>query len=122
METPSRRPETPLVTSALASLREVIALLPPSSGNRLPSESDLAERLRISRPVLRQALEVLKQEGLIEARKGSGTYKNADAAPAMAFGAPENLADLDDCLRFRMVVESAAAGLAAQRAARATAR
>jgi len=116
MEGQLRRPDTPLVTSALASLREVITLLPLSSGNRLPSETDLADRLGISRPVLRQALEVLKQEGLIEARKGSGTYKSASAPPVMAYGTPENLSDLGDCLRFRMVVESAAAALAAQRA------
>lgn len=43
-------------------------------GKRLPSERDLASRLRISRPHLRSILTLLQKEGLVEARPKSGTY------------------------------------------------
>lgn len=44
------------------------------AGQRLPSERDLAEDLRISRPRLRSILAGLRAEGLIEQKIGSGTY------------------------------------------------
>jgi GntR family transcriptional regulator len=43
-------------------------------GARLPTERQLAETLGISRPTVRQALELLESDGLIERRQGSGTY------------------------------------------------
>lgn len=107
---------TPLVANAVAAMRELIAMPAYSHGGRLPSESDLADRIGISRPVLRQALAVLKNEGVIVSRRGSGTYTSGTAPVAQPYGKPETLADLSDCLRFRMVVESAAAGLAARHA------
>jgi GntR family transcriptional regulator len=50
-----------------------------SSGNfapgaRLPSEPELARRHSIGRPTVRQATELLVQRGLIERRRGSGTF------------------------------------------------
>lgn len=46
--------------------------LPP--GARLPSELELAERHHIGRPTVRQATELLVQRGLIERRRGAGTF------------------------------------------------
>ncbi|SDN58628.1 GntR family transcriptional regulator [Allokutzneria albata] len=46
--------------------------LPP--GHRLPAETALSERFRISLPTVRQALSVLRAEGLIESRHGVGTF------------------------------------------------
>jgi len=43
-------------------------------GARLPSEPELARRHRIGRPTVRQATELLVQRGLIERRRGSGTF------------------------------------------------
>jgi GntR family transcriptional regulator, transcriptional repressor for pyruvate dehydrogenase complex len=41
-------------------------------GDRLPSESELADQLQISKPTLRQALRVLERAGVIRVRRGSG--------------------------------------------------
>ncbi len=46
--------------------------LPP--GQRLPAETTLVERFRVSLPTIRQALSVLRAEGLIESRHGVGTF------------------------------------------------
>ena len=43
-------------------------------GGRLPSEPELARRHSIGRPTVRQATELLVQRGLIERRRGSGTF------------------------------------------------
>ena len=43
-------------------------------GERLPSERDLADRLKVSRPSLRDALGALQGQGLLSARPGAGVY------------------------------------------------
>jgi DNA-binding GntR family transcriptional regulator len=43
-------------------------------GQRLPAETTLVERFRVSIPTIRQALSVLRAEGLIESRHGVGTF------------------------------------------------
>lgn len=45
-----------------------------SVGARLPSEPELSRQHGIGRPTVRQATELLVQRGLIERRRGSGTY------------------------------------------------
>jgi DNA-binding GntR family transcriptional regulator len=46
--------------------------LPP--GERLPAETALVDRFRVSLPTVRQALSVLRAEGLIESIHGVGTF------------------------------------------------
>lgn len=106
---------------ALERILQVLRLGLVSYGERLPSERELAERLRISRVTLREVLKVLQEQGLVESRRGryGGTFARyrgggpdarggtAGAAPAGA-GGPGLLGaevDLDDLLRFREVLE-----------------
>lgn len=49
-----------------------------SSADRLPSEVELAERLGVSRTVIRDALSDLEREGFIERVRGIGTVINRD--------------------------------------------
>ncbi|MBI4608529.1 MAG: FadR family transcriptional regulator [Candidatus Rokubacteria bacterium] len=44
------------------------------SGDKLPPERDLAERFRVSRTSVREALRALESVGLIEIRAGEGTF------------------------------------------------
>lgn len=111
-----KQSETPLVTNAIVAVRELVALPAYMNGARLPSEPEVASRIGVSRPVLRQALAALKAEGLIQSRRGSGTYATGQHSATLTFGRPETLSDLEDCMRFRMVIESAAASEAARRA------
>jgi GntR family transcriptional repressor for pyruvate dehydrogenase complex len=85
-------------------------------GSRLPSESDLCEQFGVSRPVVRDALARLRLDGLVEARRGSGTYVLSTPSRNLP-----DLADLTDISRFlryqelRLCVEGQAAALAAER-------
>ncbi|VTU34256.1 Putative L-lactate dehydrogenase operon regulatory protein [Variovorax sp. PBS-H4] len=82
---------------------------------RLPGETALAQRLGVSRPVLRQAFARLREEGRIDARKGSGTFVT-DALPQvkpLSLGTLENIADIRAFLEFRCFMEGEAAARAA---------
>ena len=48
-------------------------------GERMESENTLSEQFGYSRQTVRQALSVLEQEGLIERRRGSGTYISSES-------------------------------------------
>ena len=43
-------------------------------GDRLPSERELAVKFNVSRMTLRQAIQNLADEGILERKIGSGTY------------------------------------------------
>ncbi|MDX1304375.1 FCD domain-containing protein [Photobacterium sp.] len=43
-------------------------------GDRMPPERDIAERLNVSRTVVREAIIMLELENLVEVKKGSGVY------------------------------------------------
>lgn len=45
-----------------------------AAGDRMPAETDLTEQFKVSLPTVRQALSVLRAEGLIESRHGIGTF------------------------------------------------
>jgi GntR family transcriptional repressor for pyruvate dehydrogenase complex len=59
---------------AQTTLREFVLTEGLAPGDRLPAERELVRRLGISRTSLRQALTVLRVEGLIEVRRGDGIY------------------------------------------------
>lgn len=52
------------------------------AGSRLPSERELAQRLGVSRPAVREAIGALQNLGLVVTRHGSGTYVTARLASA----------------------------------------
>jgi GntR family transcriptional regulator len=45
-----------------------------AAGQVLPSESELSAEFRVSRVTIRRALEILRDEGLVDARQGFGWY------------------------------------------------
>jgi len=89
-------------------------------GEKLPGERELSEQLEVSRQTLREALKTLEQLGLVEAKQGGGTYianivGSAISKPLIGLFARHEEAYLD-YMEFRVLLESKAAGLAAERA------
>ncbi len=83
-------------------------------GCRLPAERDLAKSLRVSRPVVREAMIALEIGGLIEVRTGAGAFiRDKPAAPAAPINTGHSPSDI---LSARMLIEGETAALAAARA------
>ena len=85
-------------------------------GGRLPSEPQLCNLFKVSRPVVREALSRLRADGLIASRRGSGSYVKSRPAEDLVRLAPTGaIADLLRCFELRYALEGEAAALAAQR-------
>ncbi len=84
-------------------------------GDRMPTERELAERLGISRPTVREALIALEVEGRIRIRVGSGIYVTA---PPVTEPVSDEVEGPFELLRARELIESA---LIREAAAKATA-
>jgi len=83
---------------------------------RLPTEHDLAIEFEVSRPIVREALRRLREQGFIYSRRGAGSFVRAvGMREPLGFGQLENIADLLNCYEFRLTVEPAAAAAAAER-------
>ncbi|WP_104663785.1 FadR/GntR family transcriptional regulator [Ensifer adhaerens] len=83
---------------------------------RLPTEHDLASEFEVSRPIIREALQRLREQGFIYSRRGAGSFVRAvGMREPLGFGQLENVADLLNCYEFRLTVEPAAAAAAAER-------
>jgi GntR family transcriptional regulator len=50
------------------------------AGDRLPSETEIAERFEVGRSTAREALKLLEQEGYVSVRAGRGRYMSSLAA------------------------------------------
>ena len=55
-------------------LQNIIADDRLKTGDKLPSERELSERLKVGRSSVREALSALELLGLIETRRGEGTF------------------------------------------------
>lgn len=104
----------------VAYLRQLIEGGDFGAGDKLPSERELAQLVGVSRPSVRAGLQSLATVGVVESRRGAGTFV-ADGPPLLdvnplslftvLHGIPQ-----DELFEARRVVEIDLAGLAAERA------
>lgn len=59
---------------AASGIRALIVSREYGPGDRLPAERELALQLELSRPALREGIRRLRSGGVLESRRGSGTY------------------------------------------------
>ena len=89
-------------------------------GDRLPSERNLAERFKVSRSSVREAIRSLELQGLVVSRRGSGTFidtENLDSVVALVAATLNTGEDaLREIFEMRHLLEPPIAALAAQRA------
>lgn len=81
-------------------------------GDRLPSEAQLVQRFRVSRPTVSRALRDLQAQGLITRRAGSGTYVHSPRDAATAPPAFAQLGLIVPSLRHTEIFESICGELA----------
>ncbi len=90
-------------------------------GDRLPNEREFAEKFRVSRTVIREAVKTLREKGLVSSEQGRGTFVTDGTSRAardslgrmMQIGTTERANDLVEA---REMFEPEIAALAAKRA------
>jgi DNA-binding FadR family transcriptional regulator len=117
----TRRPAN-LATAVTTELVERIVrgLHPP--GSSLPPEPVLCQSFSVSRTVVREAVKILQEKGLVQVRQGTGTVVNPPAMWDMldelvlgtTIAEDDSLAILDDLVVTRRVLESDMANVAAR--------
>ncbi len=89
-------------------------------GDVLPPERELAQRFKVARHTLREAIRVLQEKGVLASRRGSGTYimpgSEAELAAALASCVTTEKDRLFEIFQFREIVEPQIAALAAEMA------
>src|SRR3954464_4102348 len=83
-------------------------------GSRLPTERDLAEQLKVSRPTVREALIALEVEGRVRIRVGSGIYISEPASPGQPPSTSATIEGPFELLSAREFIEGAIAEQAAR--------
>jgi GntR family transcriptional repressor for pyruvate dehydrogenase complex len=83
-------------------------------GARLPPERDLALRLGVSRPSVREALIALEVDGSVEVRMGAGVYVCAPSARAVPANASLGESPIE-VMQARSALEGAIIGMACAR-------
>lgn len=86
-------------------------------GEKLPTETRLAEQFGVSRTVIREAVSRLRQDGIVEARQGSGVFVTAqggnralriDATELSSLDAVLHIVDLRRALETEIAAQAAA--------------
>lgn len=89
-------------------------------GSKLPNENELSESLGVSRTTLREAVSFLVAQGVLEIRRGKGTYVSA-ALPAQgmdmtSLSGLRSRVRAKDLFEMRLIFEPATVALACMRA------
>ncbi len=89
------------------------------SGDKLPTELELAERFSVSRTAVREALFSLEAQGLIERKKSGGTiikqFSSAKLLESIVFAPKNDLEMFADFMETRAVLEAHVVVLAIER-------
>lgn len=118
-----RRPAN-LAKALTAELVERIVRGFHPPGSALPPEPALCETFSVSRTVVREAVKILQEKGLVQVRQGSGTIVTPptswdmldELVLAATIAQDESLAVLDDLVVTRRLLESDMANVAARMA------
>ena len=116
----SPRRGTRLYELVAEQVEEMILSGQLASGDRLPSEAELGEQFSVSRTVVREAIKVLADKGLVRPEPGRGTFVARPDVELLVTSMDTILrieqCTLADVLELRRMIEVPAAGLAAKRA------
>lgn len=111
-----------LYTQVADQIEQLIADESLHPGDKLPGEREMAERMGVSRTVVREAIRVLGVRGLVQVKTGCGTYvqepsaKDAAASIGRFLKLRQGDAPFAHVHEVRSMIELETAGLAAERA------
>ncbi len=97
-------------------LKEMIASGELRPGDALPSEAELASRFDVARPTIREAKKALTLIGLLDVRKGRGSFVHRDASRRIELTRTFEPSSLLEIFEGRRILEGGIVDLAAKRA------
>jgi GntR family transcriptional repressor for pyruvate dehydrogenase complex len=110
------QPREPLSVRVHRDLSERIASGEFAAGAQLPTEKELSEIYGVSRAVVREAITILRADGLVRVRQGAGVFSLGLRVPYT--GRHPDLSSVTDAietLELRLAIECEAAAVAATR-------
>ena len=115
-----RKNKKPLGAQIEDELMKYILQEPVEPGQKIPNEFELAERFGVGRSTIREAVKGLVSRGILEVRRGSGTYvistNTLDEDP-LGFGKMEDKYKMAlDLFEVRLMIEPEIAALACRNA------
>lgn len=115
----SRVRQIPAHELVVDQIRRALELGRFKPGDKLPTERELSEMLDVSRTVVRAAMTILDRDGLVSVRRGRNGGVTVLAPPHDEAAARRTMRDnrvsLRNAFDYRVIVESGAASLAAER-------
>lgn len=109
-----------LVEQVQEQIYQYILNTPIAIGTRLPNEFELGEKFGAGRSTIREAVKLLVSRGILEVRRGSGTYvvstTPVDLDPLGLGAVKDKMALSLDLVNVRMILEPGIAEMAAMNA------
>jgi DNA-binding FadR family transcriptional regulator len=113
-----------LIDAVAERIQEAILAGEYAPNSKLPAEDGLSAEFDVSRPVVREALALLRERGYVRTYNGKGTFVRQSEIGTVTEGLLRNLRphvgrdiSVDDLFEARRTIEVAAVRLAAERAA-----
>lgn len=111
---------TSLITEVTDQIKNLILKGTLKPGDKLPSEQELCNELGVSRTAIREAKKSLIGMGLLQSKRGFGTYVRDDTVSALSelisLELMRKKSSIKELIDARRVIEVASAGWAAERA------
>lgn len=105
-----------IVEQIINSLTESIIRGDYKSGSKLPSEFELMEELQVSRNSLREAMKILSAMGIVEIRRGDGTYICSQVNPTLfdrvVYSMIYDASSSEELLELRQILDEATVQMA----------
>ncbi len=86
--------KTPRYLQIVHSIRGKITQGEWAVGSKLPTQKELSEKYQVNRSTVITAIEILKAEGILEGKKGSGVYVVNNKWSLLTAASPPNWNDL----------------------------
>lgn len=117
LETISALPRGSSTADVARFLLSQVTAGPLNAGDRVPPERALAEKLKVGRSTIREAIAALELLGLVEVRPGAGTFISGGASDllpkSLGWGMALGQSNTEDLLAYRSILEISAAEMAA---------
>jgi GntR family transcriptional regulator, transcriptional repressor for pyruvate dehydrogenase complex len=109
------KPNLSSVDYIINSIKELLLTKKVLPGDRLPPEMELAKLLSVSRGSVREAMKILSAFGIVEIKRGDGTYVSNRGGEVvfdpLLFSLILSQPDFEELKEFRMILEKDVVGL-----------